>query len=64
MFSIFGQLTGMDPGFLIGGDTNPPGRGANIQICQISPKNCMKLRKFWSVVGVHAGGTPVGPATG
>ena len=26
-------------------------RGTNIQICQIFPKNCMKLRKFWSVGG-------------
>ena len=64
MFSIFGQLTGMDPGFLIGGGANPPGRGPNIQICQIFPKKCMKLRKFWSVEGVHAGGNPLGLATG
>ena len=33
---------GADPGLLVGG-------GANIQICQIFPKNCMKLRKFWSM---------------
>ena len=34
------------------GGSNPPGEGANIQFCQIFPKNCMKLRKFWSGVGV------------
>ena len=34
---------------------NPLGGGANIQICQIFPKNCMKLRKCWSVGG---GGCP------
>ena len=27
------------------------------------PKNCMKLRKFWSVGGVCAGGAPLGSAT-
>ena len=36
--------SGADPEFLVGG-------GASIQICQILPKNCMKLRKFWSVGG-------------
>ena len=30
--------TGADPGFLAGGGVNPPGGGANIQICQIFPK--------------------------
>ena len=30
-----GPRAGADPGFLVGG-------GANIQICQIFPKNCMK----------------------
>ena len=42
----------MDPGFPIGGGTNPGGR----QHTKLSdfPKNCMKLRKFWSV-GVGEG---------
>ena len=38
------SLAGADPGVLVEG-------GANIQICQIFPKNCLKLRKFWSVRG-------------
>ena len=45
---------------LPGGGADPPGGGANIQICQVFPKNCMKLRKFWSV----GGGAPLGSATG
>ena len=49
------KISGADPGFLVGGDVNPPGRGANIQICQIFIQNCIKLKKFWSVVG---GGDP------
>ena len=45
-------LPGADPGFPVGGVAIPPDwGGANIQISQIFPKNCMKLRKFWSVVG-------------
>ena len=45
--SIFGAIAGADPGL-------PIGRGANLQgvvsiwICQIFPKNCLKLRKFSS----------------
>ena len=46
MFSIFGQLTGMDPGFLIGGGANHPGRGPNIQICQIFPKKMHEIKKI------------------
>ena len=45
------MLTGADPRFSVGGGANPPGESANIQICQVFPKNCMKLRKFWSVGG-------------
>ena len=52
------MYSGADPGFLIGWGANPPGGGANIQICQIFPKNCMKLRKFWSMGGGHAPGAP------
>ena len=46
------HISGADSGFLVGG-------GANIQICQIYPKNYLKLRKFRSVVCV--GGTPLDP---
>ena len=54
--------SGADPGFVIGGGANPPEGGASILICQIFPKNCMKLRKFWSEWG---GGrdAPLGFAT-
>ena len=31
--------SGADPGFPVGGGANLPGEGANIQICQIFPKN-------------------------
>ena len=53
------NVSGADPGFLIGGGTNPPGGGTNIQICQIFPKKCMKLRKFWSVGGHMLGAPPL-----
>ena len=48
-----------DLGFPVGGGANP--RGTNIQICQIFPKKCMKLRKCWSVGG-HSR-APLGSAT-
>ena len=48
---LFISRGGADPGFLVGEGANPPGGGANIQICQIFPKKCMKLRKFWFVGG-------------
>ena len=51
-------VSGADPGFLVGGGANPPRGGANTQICQIFPKNCMKLRKFWSVGGGARQGHP------
>ena len=36
-----------DPEFNPGGGINPSGGGgANIQFCQIFPKNCMKLKEF------------------
>ena len=57
-----GPKTGADPGFLIGGGTNPQGGGVNIQICQIFPPNYMKIRKFWSIGGAR--GAPLGSATG
>ena len=46
----------------VGGGVNPPGC-ANIQICQIFPKNCMKLRKFLSVRG-GGWGAPLNPPMG
>ena len=48
---VVSSHSGAEPGFLVEGGANPPGRGANIQICHIFPKNCKKLRKFWSVEG-------------
>ena len=42
-----------DPGFPIGGGTSPLRGGANIQFPKTFQKNCMKLRKFWAVGGVH-----------
>ena len=45
----FSLGAGTDTGFPIGGRSN-------IQIRQISPKNCIKLNKFYGVVAAHAGG--------
>ena len=56
--------TGADPGFPLGGGANPPGGGANLCFCQKFPKNHMKLRKFWVMGGVRAGGAPLRSATG
>ena len=58
---VMNHLCFADPGFLVGGGANPQGGGANIQICQIFLKNCMK---FWSmgVGGTHRG-RPLGSAT-
>ena len=47
-----GSTTGADPGLPAEGGANPPWERAKIQI---SPKHCMKLRKFWS------GGVPLHP---
>ena len=52
---VMNHLCFADPGFLVGGGANLPEGGANIQICQIFLKNCMKLRKFWSMGGTHRG---------
>ena len=51
-----------DPGFPVGGGTNHPGRGRGRQHTSLPefPKNCMKLRKFWSVEGAPP---PLGSAT-
>ena len=49
---------GADPGFPVGGDTNPPGGCKHTNLPDFS-KNCMKLRKFWSVGGHAPGATPL-----
>ena len=53
-------LTGAELGFLVGGGANPPGGGGrqHTNLPDV-PKNCMKLRKFWS-----GGASPIGSATG
>ena len=43
-------MPGEDPGFPIGGGTNPPG-GCQHIILPNFVKNCMKLRKFWGIGG-------------
>ena len=63
MFSIFGQLTGKDPGFLIGGGTNPPGRVPTYKFARFSQK-MHEMKKILVCRGVHAGGTPIQLATG
>ena len=42
--------SGADPGFPVGGGANPRG-GRQHTILPNFPKNCMKLRKVWSVGG-------------
>ena len=44
-------LAGADTGFPVGGGTNPPGGGHQHKNLPDLSKNCMKLRKFWSVGG-------------
>ena len=51
-------IPGEDPGFPIGGGTNPPG-GCQHIILPNFVKNCMKLRKFWSVGGYPPKSTTV-----
>ena len=55
-------FSGVDPGFSIGGGANPPRRGRQPMILPNFPKNCMKLRKFWTVGG-DAGSAPHRSAT-
>ena len=45
------------------GGANPPGFGANIEFLPNVPKNCIKLRTFWSVEGRALGGAHLGSAT-
>ena len=49
--------SGTHPGFPIGGGTNPPG-GHQHMILPNFPKNCMNLRKFWTVGGCMLGASP------
>ena len=51
-------LPGADPGFPVGGGTDPIGGGQHTILSNV-PKNCMKLRKFWAVGG--GGGAPGAP---
>ena len=58
------HLTGADPGFPVGGGANPSGGGHQHTNLPDFPKNYMKLRNFWSVVGRGAlGAAPLGSAT-
>ena len=52
---------GSDPGFPVGGDDNPPGGGRQDTSLPDLSKNCMNLRKSWSMGG--ALGRPLGSAT-
>ena len=54
----------MDPGFPIGGGTNHPGGDHQYTNLPDFLKNCMKLRKFWSIGGVCAGDAPLDPPLG
>ena len=44
-------IAGVDPRFPVGGGANPPGGVRQHTNLPDFPKNCMKLRKFWSVGG-------------
>ena len=45
------SLPGADPGFPEGRGANPPGEAPTYNFARFSPKNCMKIRNFWSVGG-------------
>ena len=53
-------IPGTDPGFSVLGGANPPERGRKPMILANFPKNCMKLRKFWTVGGAP-GAPPLDP---
>ena len=55
--AVYTKGTGADPGFPVGGDANPPGGGRQHTNLPDFPKNCVKLRKFWSG-GVRRGHPP------
>ena len=50
-------MSGADPGFPVGGGTDPLGGGCQHTILSNFPKKCMKSRKFWAVGG-HTGCAP------
>ena len=50
--SIGGFKAGVDPGFPVGGGANHPGERQHIKLPNF-PKNCMKLRNFWTVGGAR-----------
>ena len=55
---------GADPGFPVGGGTNPPGGAPTYDFAMILPnfaKNCMKMRTFWAVGGESTGCAPLNP---
>ena len=48
----------------LGGGENPQAGAPTYNFYQVFQKNCMKLRKFWSVGGgAHAGSAPLRSAT-
>ena len=59
LVEIFSEISGVDPGFPVGGGSNPPG-GRQHMILPNFAKNCMKLRTFWAVGG-RAPGRPLSP---
>ena len=51
------KLTWADPGYLVGGDANPPGGGANVQICHLWERRprirhwlMWQVDWFWTIV--------------
>ena len=59
----FTYISGVDPGFPVGGGANPLREGCQHTILPNFPKNCMKLRKFWAVEGPAPGTLPLRSAT-
>ena len=58
LYKISDELAGVDPGFSIGGGTNPLGGHVHM-ILPNFPDNCMKLRKVWAIGEGHMlGHTP------
>ena len=58
--TIAESKAGADAGFPVGGGANTPGGGRQHTNLPDFPKNCMRLRKFWSmeVRGPHQGCPP------
>ena len=51
-------FSGVDPGFPVGWGANPQGVGRQHTNLPDFPKNCMELRKVWSVRGGRTPGAP------